>query len=52
MTEASPEEREVMIHNLYGVWLARKETGEGKRIAAPHVVVTSVTSFMEEWRSV
>lgn len=41
-----------MVQSLYGQWLARNRTREGKRIAAPLAIAISVTSFMEEWRSI
>lgn len=49
---ASDEEREMMVQASYGLWLARNEARDGKRIAHPHEILVSVVAHMDEWRAV
>ena len=39
-----------MVQALYGLWLARNEAQDGKRIKAPHEILATVLMHMEEWR--
>ncbi|XP_020162165.1 uncharacterized protein [Aegilops tauschii subsp. strangulata] len=48
---ATDEEKEAMIHSVYGLWLARNEARDGKKIASPHEITESVWEHMSEWRS-
>ncbi|KAI4990812.1 hypothetical protein ZWY2020_039183 [Hordeum vulgare] len=48
---AKDDEKEVMVQATYGLWLARNEAREGKRIATPHMIMESVTALLQEWRS-
>lgn len=50
--DASDEEREAMIQATYGLWLARNEARDGKRIAPPHEIIAMVVAHMSEWRAV
>ena len=45
---ANDDEKEIMIHALYGLWLARNDTKNGKRIDAPHEIVERVCLFVKE----
>ena len=47
---ANDDEKEIMIHALYGLWLARNDTKNGKRIDAPHEIIERVCLFVKEWR--
>lgn len=49
---ASGDEREAMIHATYGLWLARNEARDGRRIAAPHEIIARVVADMQEWKAV
>jgi ribonuclease HI len=49
---ASDSEREAMIQATYGLWLARNEARDGRRIAPPHEIMHSVDTYMQEWRAV
>ena len=33
---ASEEEKDILLHAAYGLWLARNDARDGKRIAQPH----------------
>lgn len=48
---AAEEEKELMIQAAYGLWLARNDARDGKRIAAPHDIMQAVLAHMEEWRA-
>lgn len=50
--DAHEEERAMLVQALYGLWLARNEAREGKRIAAPQVIVSSVLAYVQEWNVV
>ena len=39
-----------MVQATYGLWLARNETREGKKIPEPHEIVTSVLAYVAEWK--
>lgn len=41
-----------MVQACYGLWLARNEAKDGKKIAAPHEIMSSVCAFMAEWATV
>lgn len=46
---ASDDERAAMVHATYGLWLARNDAKDGKRIAAAHDIAVSTASYMAEW---
>lgn len=48
---AADDEKEAMVQATYGLWLARNEAREGKRIATPHAILESVTALLQEWRN-
>lgn len=48
---AADDEKEAMMQATYGLWLARNEAREGKRIATPHAILESVTALLQEWRN-
>lgn len=41
-----------MVQAVYGLWLARNETRDGRRIAEPHEIMQKVVSYVEEWKEV
>lgn len=49
---ASDAERETMVQGLYGLWLARNEARDGKRITDAKAVAERVDDHMREWREV
>ena len=49
---ANEDEREMMIHSVYAMWLARNETRDGRRIEAPREIIERVCSHVKEWREV
>lgn len=49
---ASEEDTEIMINGVYGLWLARNETREGRMVKPAHEIMESVWHFMQEWRAV
>lgn len=50
--EAGDEEKAMMVQGLYGLWLARNEARDSRKIADPRVVAESVWAYMEEWKKV
>lgn len=40
-----------MIQATYGMWLARNEAKDGKKIAPPHEIMESILFHMQEWRN-
>lgn len=49
---AADDKKEEMIQATYGLWLARNEARDGKRIAPPHEIMEYVMFHMQEWRNV
>ncbi|XP_020158792.1 uncharacterized protein [Aegilops tauschii subsp. strangulata] len=47
---AADEERETMIQAAYGLWLARNDARDGKRIAPPHEILATVRLHVAEWK--
>ncbi|KAI5006932.1 hypothetical protein ZWY2020_046880 [Hordeum vulgare] len=45
------DEKEYMVQATYGLWLARNEARDGKRIAPPHAIVDSVSALVREWKT-
>ena len=43
--EAPHEEKEAMVQAVYGLWLARNDARDGRRIMTPFEVVQSVYSY-------
>ena len=41
-----------MVQATYGLWLARNEARDGKKIAPPHEIIGMVVSHMNEWKAV
>lgn len=41
-----------MVQGLYGLWLARNEARDGRRIAEPHEIASSVMHYIHEWQTV
>lgn len=52
MAEAGDEAKEMMIHGVYGLWLARNEARDGERIADARNVAESVFRLVQEWKLV
>lgn len=52
LPDAGDAERETLIQGLYGLWCARNEARDGKRIPDPCAVAERVHDHMQEWRSV
>ena len=52
LTGAKDEERELVMHAVYGLWLARNEARDGKQIAAAHEIMTGVLHHVREWRGI
>ncbi|XP_020190758.2 uncharacterized protein [Aegilops tauschii subsp. strangulata] len=50
--DAGAAERETMIHALYGLWCARNETRDGKRIQEARELAERVHPHIQEWRQV
>lgn len=50
--DAGVEERAAMVQATYGLWLARNEARDGRAIAAPHEIMDTVVSYMNEWTTV
>ncbi|KAE8794509.1 hypothetical protein D1007_30819 [Hordeum vulgare] len=40
-----------MVQATYGLWLARNEARDGKRIAPPHAILESVSALVREWKN-
>ena len=49
---AKDDEREMMVKATYGLWLARNETKDGRKMAEAHTVAASVVAYMAEWAAV
>lgn len=52
LTGAKDEERELVMHGVYGLWLARNEARDGKQIAPAHEIMTGVLHHVQEWRGI
>ena len=52
MADASEDEKSMMAHGLYAIWLARNDTRDGKRIEEANMVARRVAARMEEWKNV
>lgn len=50
--EAADEEKQVMIQAVYGLWVARNDARDGKKMASPHEIMESIYSHLIEWRQV
>ena len=40
-----------MVQATYGLWLARNETRQGKKISEPHAIINSVLMYVNEWKA-
>lgn len=49
LADASEQEKELTIQAVYGLWLARNKTREGKKIADPKSVADYVYSHAMKW---
>lgn len=49
---ASDDERAVMVQGVYGLWLARNNAHEGKKIEEASEIALTVGRLMEEWQAV
>ena len=47
--EVSEDSKELMIQAVYGLWLARNEARDGRRIADARDVADSIIRLAEEW---
>lgn len=47
--DATEEERSMMVQAVYGLWLARNEARDGRKIAEPHEIMQSVLAYVKEW---
>lgn len=47
---ASAEERETLVQASYGLWLARNDARDGKKISPPHEIMELVARHMQEWK--
>lgn len=50
--DAGDQERELMVQAAYGLWLARNEARDGKKIADPRVVAENVYQHIIEWTAI
>ena len=41
-----------MIQAVYGLWVARNDARDGKKMASPHEIMESIYSHLIEWRQV
>ena len=47
---ASVEEKEATIHAIYGLWLARNDARDGRKMKQPHEILASVLCHLAEWK--
>lgn len=52
ISKAGDKQREMMMQGVYGLWLARNNARDGKRIQSPHEISCSVSRLMDEWYEV
>ena len=52
ISKVDDEQREMMMHRVYGPWLARNNARDAKKIQSPHEISYSVSKLLDEWYEV
>ena len=48
---AADNDKELMLHATYGLWLARNNTREGRKLQQPHEIIDSLKVQLSDWKA-
>ncbi|KAE8792786.1 hypothetical protein D1007_32655 [Hordeum vulgare] len=48
---AADHEKELMLQATYGLWLARNNTREGRKLQQPHEIIDSLKVQLSDWKA-
>ncbi|KAE8770747.1 hypothetical protein D1007_57474 [Hordeum vulgare] len=48
---AADHEKELMLQATYGLWLARNNTREGRKLQQPHEIIDSLMVQLSDWKA-